>query len=259
MDILKPSQIPLILRGQAKHQKLVDLTNLFYGVKVGDQTFVDGNVLSVVNKKLTFDDLSFYASSYLASKSGNSPIEDAQGYEILVDAYNKLMTEHYDHNKIEGRNLIYGAIEGMANASGDKFTTYFPPVASQEFSEEINGEFEGIGAYVDMPKPGEFMIQGTIPGSPAEAAGVIAGDRVLKIDDYEITKDTSIRTAVSKIKGPSGSKVTLTILRNGETLTKILSRKRIKVELVTYKLLDSNTSYINISSFGNGTTDGFNK
>ncbi len=259
LDILKPSQIPLPLNGPATHQKMVELTNLFYGEKINGETVVDGSVLTAIRKKLTYDDLVFYASNYLASKGKNAPLQNAPGYDILADVYQRILTEHVDKDKMDPRNLIYGAISGMAEATGDKYTTYFPPVASQEFSNEINGEFEGIGAYVDMSKPGELIITGPIPGSPAEAAGLVSGDQILKVDDLAITKETSISDAVRKIKGPSGTTVTLTILRGGEMLTKIIERKKIKIDLVTYKKLDSQTSYIQITSFGDGTTAGFIK
>ena len=111
LDILSPTQIPLTLRGQATHKKLVDLTNIFYGEQVGDRILVDGNELTIINKKLTGEDLTYYAISYLASKSEPIGVEGAQGYEIFVDVYNKLTTEHFDRAKIEKRDLIYGAIE----------------------------------------------------------------------------------------------------------------------------------------------------
>jgi carboxyl-terminal processing protease len=259
LDILNPSQIPLSLRGEATHKKLVDLTNIFYGEKVWDRVLVDGNELTVINKKLTGEDLVYYASNYLATKSESNGIESVQGYDIFTDVYKKLTTEHFDRAKIEQRDLMYGAIEWLANGTGDKYTTYFPPLASAEFSEEINGEFEWIGAYVSMNKPGEFIIDSPLPRSPALEAWVQAGDRVLKIGDYEITRETSIKTAVSKIKWPAGSRVTVTLLRGGETIVVTIERRRIKIDLVTYKKLSNDTAYMAITSFGSGTRSGFSE
>jgi carboxyl-terminal processing protease len=238
---------------------MVELTNLFYGERVDGKILVDGSELTAIKKKLTYDDMVFYAGNYLASKGKNAPLQNAPGYDILADAYRRLLTEHIDHEKIDERALIQGAISGMADAAGDKYTTYFPPVAAQEFSDSLNGEFEGVGAYVDMAKPGELMITGPIPGSPAEKAGLLAGDRIIKIDTFEVTKDTALSDAIRKIKGPAGTQVKLTILRNGDTIEKQIERKKIKIDLVTYKKLDSQNSYIQITSFGAGTTEGFLK
>lgn len=259
LDILKPSQIPLVFQGQATHQKMIDYTNLFYGEKKNGVTLVNGTELKAIKKKLTYDDLVFYANNYLNSKASDAPIQNAAGFEILADAYQRLMMEHVDNAKFSQRELMYGAIEGMAKATGDQFTVFFPPAASQEFEGEINGEFEGIGAMLDMSVPGELMITSVLLGSPAEKAGVMGGDRILKVDDYEIVKTSSVENVIPRIKGPAGTFVTLNILRNGTKMDIKITRAKIKMEMVGYKKLDSNTSLITISSFGDGTIAGFRK
>ena len=105
---------------------------------------MNGTELRAIKKKLTYDDLVLYANNYLNSKSTEEPIQNAAGFEILADAYQRLMTEHIDNAKFSQRDLMYGAIEGMTKATGDQFTVFFPPAATQEFEESINGEFEGI-------------------------------------------------------------------------------------------------------------------
>jgi carboxyl-terminal processing protease len=259
MDIVKQSDIPLPLtRRTATHKKLVWLTNYFYGEKVDGKILVDGTELQYITRKLTYDDMVFYASNYLSSKSSWDPIQNAPGFEVLSDAYKKLVNEHIDRDLLDEQTLIYGAIEGMSKAANDPFTTYFPPAEATEFSEEMNGEFEGIGTYLEMIEPGVLMIISPIPGSPAEKAGILAGDRIMQVgSDYPIVKKTPVGEVITKIKWPAGTEVILKILRDGEEKSITVTRQKIKIELVTEKLLDASTAYIQISSFGNGTSEGF--
>lgn len=202
MDIVKQSDIPLPLTSRtATHKKLVGLTNQFYGEKVNGKILVDGTELEYITRKLTYDDMVFYAMNYLSTKSSDDPLRNAPGFEILSDAYRKLINEHIDKNLIKEQDLIYGAIEGMTKAANDPFTTYFPPAEATEFSEEMNGEFEGIGTYLEMTEPGVLMILSPVPGSPAEKAGILAGDRIIQVgSDYPIIKTTSVSEVISKIK-----------------------------------------------------------
>lgn len=117
LDILKPSQIPLKFTGLATHKKMVELTNLFYGEKIAGVTSVNGTVLTPIVKKLTYDDLLFYANNYINSKSGDAPIQNAGGFDILSDVYQRLKTEHIDKNSMDDRTLMYGAIKGMSEAT----------------------------------------------------------------------------------------------------------------------------------------------
>lgn len=86
--------------------------------------------------------------------------------------YVRLKTEHIDHANFTDEQLLDGAIKGMTDATGDQYTVFFPPSEAKEFNEDLSGEFEGIGAYVDMEKPGELRIVSPLPGSPAEKAGL---------------------------------------------------------------------------------------
>lgn len=100
------------------------------------------------------------------------PITTVSNFAILNDVYEKLKYNHYDSAKFRDEALIQGAAKGMAEASGDKHTAYFPPIESKNFQDELGGEFEGIGAYIDMPKPGELHIISPMSGTPAEKSGL---------------------------------------------------------------------------------------
>lgn len=100
------------------------------------------------------------------------PITTIPNFAILNDVYEKLKYNFYDSAKLRDEALIQGAAKGMSEASGDKHTAYFPPVESKNFQDELDGEFEGIGAYIDMPKPGELHIISPMSGTPAEKSGL---------------------------------------------------------------------------------------
>lgn len=185
------------------------------------------------------------------------PITTVSNFPILNDVYQKLKYDHYDSAKFKDEDLIQGAAKGMAEASKDKHTAYFPPVESKNFQDGLSGEFEGIGAYVDMPKPGELHIISPIPGTPAEKAGLKGGDTILKIDDLIITEETTLEEAVNKIKGAEGTTVKIRIRRGTAELDFNVIRAKITINYVEYKKLDNNDYLVKISLFGAGVKDAF--
>ena len=109
---------------------------------------------------------------------------------------------------------IWGAIEGLTDSLGDPYTVFFPPVESKLFEAEVRGNFEGLGMEI-VAQDGAITVIAPLKDSPAAIAGILAGDRIIKIDDKE-TSNLSTEDAVQLIRGPKGTSVTLTILREGE-------------------------------------------
>ncbi len=173
-------------------------------------------------------------------------------FAILNDVYEKLTKLHYDKDELVKSKLLHGAVKGMAQATDDEYTAYFPPVESKTFTESLQGEFVGIGAYVDMPQPGKFIITAPIEGSPAEKAWIKGGDQVIQVDDFVITEEHGTQTIIQHIKGERGTKVTLTIIRDGKTLEIDVIRDLIIIESVEEKKLDAGTAYIDINQFSDG-------
>ena len=109
---------------------------------------------------------------------------------------------------------VWGAIKGLTGSLDDPYTVFFPPVESELFEADIRGNFEGVGMEV-VAKDGAIIVIAPLKNSPASKAGIMAGDRIIKIDSKE-TAHLSTEDAVQIIRGPKGTRVTLTIFRNGE-------------------------------------------
>jgi C-terminal peptidase prc len=131
------------------------------------------------------------------------------------------------------QEMIEAATEAMVRELGDKYTAYIKPAQSKEYEEGLNGELEGIGAFVEM-LDGKVVITAPITGSPAELSGIMPGDIVTHVDGVTI-EDESLTDSVQKIKGPAGTKVVLKILRGNNTLEISVIRGKIQVPSVTLK------------------------
>lgn len=164
-----------------------------------------------------------------------------------------LVHEIFVDQPVDDTTLMRGAIKGMLDSLGDKHTGYIEPELLQQENAQLEGEYDGIGAYVDTT--GEFLIiTSPMPESPAEKAGLKTGDKVIKIDGEDMTGKNG-QYALTKVLGPKGTEVTLTILREGleEPFDVTIVRAKIEVPSVTYKMLENNIGYVQITTFGDKT------
>ncbi len=144
------------------------------------------------------------------------------------------------------KELIHGAIKGMVQQLDDKYSTYFLPANTKEYLDSVNGKFEGIGAYVEMVD-GDFTITSPLAGSPAEKAGIQGGDVVTHVDDVSILEKT-LRDSIDLIKGPAGTEVKLSIVRNGLRKEVVVSRAQVDVPAIEYDT-KSNVPILRIKKF----------
>ncbi len=149
-----------------------------------------------------------------------------------------ILHEHYYGDPPKGQDLTYAAIRGVLRALDDPFTSFVEPDLARIFEEDIQGEFEGIGATVRMNEEGELVIVAPIEGSPAEAAGLRPGDIVLEVDGKRI-KGMTLLEAVSLIRGPKGTRVRLKILRAGQEPFEVeIVRARIEIPTVSARIIE---------------------
>jgi carboxyl-terminal processing protease len=153
----------------------------------------------------------------------------AQLWQVL----NKLEANYYDPKAIDSQKLLNGAISGMVNSLEDPYTVYLPPQQNTDFKQGLAGKFEGIGAELGM-KGKQIIVVAPLDGSPAQKAGVKAGDSVLKVDDKP-TFGWTLNQAVEKIRGPKGTEVKLTVQHKAEDkpVDLKLTRDTIQVKSIT--------------------------
>jgi len=150
---------------------------------------------------------------------------------------------------ISNQNKIWGAIQGLANSYGDPYTVFFPPVESKSFEEEITGSFGGVGMEIGI-QDGVLTVVAPLKGTPAEAAGIKAGDKIISIGDKS-TLNISTDEAIGLIRGEVGTSVVVTFGRVGvkESITKTLVRANIEIPTVDTKILPGGVFVISLYSF----------
>jgi len=169
------------------------------------------------------------------------------------EAWN-LVHENYVDQPVDDVALMRGAISGMMGALGDQHSSYMDPEDFKQANSSLEGEYEGIGAYVDTTT--EYLtVTSPIPGSPAEKAGLLPGDAIVAIDGEDMTGIDGELVRL-KVLGPAGSTVHLSIMRDGEDhpLEFDIVRAKITVESASGKMLDNGIAYIRITTFGSRTT-----
>lgn len=221
-------------------------------VKVSDLAMVKEIMENGLYTEEDDDKLEYYLDVLSTSEEENK-------MKIFFDVYATLLTEYYDHENIDGNDLLYAGIEWLAQWAQDPYSVYFPPTESKNFEEWLSGEFEWIGAFVDMEKPGVLKIITPIVGTPSEKAGLKWWDIIVKVDGWEIQKNTMINDAVAKIKWPAGTSVVLTILRNGETFEITVLREKIIIKDVEYKMFPNGFFYIQVKNFWDTVFQEFKK
>lgn len=158
---------------------------------------------------------------------------------------------------VDDQHLVDGAIKGMVDSLGDPYSTYMDPKMASQFKEGLESSLTGIGAEVTMKK-GRLTIVSPIKGSPAEKAGVRPGDQVVKVNGESI-EGLDSGAAVSKIRGPKGSKAALEIVRPGthDPIRITVTRDEIPIKTVDARLDSDKIGRITITQFSEGTGKDF--
>lgn len=164
-----------------------------------------------------------------------------------------IVHQDYVDQPVDDVKMMQGAISGMLESLGDKHTSYMDPDQYKQQNMDLEGEYEGIGAWVDIT--GEYIIvTSPMPDSPADKAGIKPGDTVIAIDGEDMTGiDGSL--VLRRILGPAGTDVTLTIRREGQDPFDItITRAKIVVPSVILEMREDGIAYIQLTTFGDKTT-----
>lgn len=177
-----------------------------------------------------------------------------QRIKVFSEALNEIQKKYVEEK--DAKELIYGAIKGMMNTL-DPHSIFLSPEEFKELEIETTGIFSGIGIEITL-KDGLLTVVSPIEGTPADKAGLLPGDKILQIED-KITKNMTLNDAVRLIRGPKGTKVSLTILQEGAKEPKKFSivREVIPIKAVKYRMLEEGYGYIRISTFQDKTVEEF--
>lgn len=222
--------------------------------------------------------LSFFAG-YVSSQNGalgrdlptrvtiNREVPNEVNFAMFWRVWDTLKNSYYDPSKIREEELVYGAIRGMVAAVGDPYTVFLTPSEQKVTSEDLSGNFDGIGIQIGY-KGKDLAVIAPLPGSPAEEVGIRAGDLIaaVKDDSKEIDKGTdgmSLPEAVQIIRGTAGTKVTLALVREGEDKPIIVEvpRKSINVPSVVVEYIGDKKeiAHIKLLKFGGETRGEWSK
>ncbi len=178
-------------------------------------------------------------------------------FNLFWDVWDQLQDKYVDKDKLDDKKMFYGALRGLVDSIGDPYTVFMEPKEAKEFSDDLAGTFEGIGA--EIGKKDEIItIVAPLAGMPAEKAGLQAGDKIYAVDGQS-TAGFAIEEAVSKIRGAKGTEVVLTIFRKGFEKTKDFKiiRQTIFIKSVKTKMRDDKIFVITITNFNGDTSELF--
>jgi carboxyl-terminal processing protease len=191
----------------------------------------------------------------LFGPSGEAPTEADTLFAPFWEVWNLVHARYYDQ-PVDDNALMEGAIEGMLAVLDDPHTRYLSPEAEASTRERMDGEFQGIGAEVESVD-GNITIISPIVDSPAEAAGLLPGDILRAADGVDLT-GMDLSEAVSFVRGPAGTAVTLLVERNGEQFEVEIIRDVVALVSVRSEMLEEGLAYIRLTQFGYRSTEEIN-
>jgi len=210
------------------------LVILFLVVAIG--SFFGGSIYGSLNSPVILPD------------GGGSSTNDSS-FDKLFEVKDVLHQQYYQD--IDDEALLEGAIKGMVDAVGDPYTVFFNQEEYQEFQDDGQGNYVGIGVMVGI-KEDKIVVISPFEGSPAYEAGIRAGDFILKVEGVEY-KGSEMDKAVSVIKGEEGKPVTLTISQNGVEKDVTIVRASITLVNVQSEMVAGNIGHVTMLQFTNNT------
>jgi carboxyl-terminal processing protease len=185
-------------------------------------------------------------------------------FSLFWEVWDRVEASYLDKKAIDYKKMVYGAISGMVASLGDPYTAFLPPEDNKQSKEELAGSFEGVGMQLGY-KDSKVVVVAPLKGTPADAAGVKAGDIIVHLKDEKKSIDQEIDTmplpeVVNIIRGPKGTSITITFSREGvkEPLVITLNRETILVSSVEVSFID-NVAHLKLSRFGDRTDQEWQK
>jgi carboxyl-terminal processing protease len=173
-------------------------------------------------------------------------------FTLFWNVWDTVSKKYVDKKKVDTKKMYLGAIKGMVASLEDPYTFFLNTEENKQSKDDLGGKFEGIGAQLGL-KDGMTVVVAPLKNSPAEKAGIHAGDYIVKVDDVD-TKGMPLTQVVSKVRGNRGTKVKLTLLRDGQQIEVSVARDVIHIDSVELRFEDS-VAYLKLNQFGDNTVD----
>jgi carboxyl-terminal processing protease len=222
---------------------LVALVGFMFGILAERDVFSQGGI-------------AIGGKTILSAEPDAGNFDQLEEVRALIDAEYYYLPDDPAAREAFDQKLEYDAIRGMTEGLQDDYTAFLPPSEQAPVAEQMSGEYDGIGVWVEYPD-GKFQVVSPMPGSPAESAGIKAGDIILEADGHPLT-GIGEEAALLLLRGPAGTSVTLTIQRLGvdSPITLQVVRDKIATPAVFYEFLpESGVARIQVTVFGDKTTE----
>lgn len=185
-------------------------------------------------------------------------------FKLFWQVWALVSSQYVDKKAVDPQKMFYGAVAGMVAALGDPYTVFLPPEDQKSITEEINGAFEGVGIQLGYDKNKRLAVIAPVKDTPADRAGVKAGDLILKIGGKDAV-NLSLPEAVNLIRGPKGTTIALEIYHDGDAKAKTVELKRDTIVVKSVELEEKTSpkgkkvSLIKLSRFGERTFTEWNQ
>lgn len=197
-----------------------------------------------------------YSTIGVTSGTNSTSTSNEKSLTKILREFKTILQSKYIGD-VDEEKMIEGAIKGYVEGLGDPYTEYLTIEEMEELTEETNSKYVGIGVYVaNNTEDNTILVVGVMKESPALEAGMQAGDILLKVEGTEY-KGEELSKATSVLKGEEGTDVNVTILRDGEELELVVTRRTINVAHVASKMLDNKIGYIQVDAFDDGVAEDF--
>lgn len=209
--------------------------------------------------------LTFIISNSISISKGDKVLISKEDFDLInqykraFDVRNIIENYYVDKGTIDESKLAEGAAKGVAESLGDPYTVYWTPKEYEENMIQTEGEYAGVGIIVE-PLNGNIVVVSPIEDTPAYKAGIKSQDIIVKVDGKDVSGD-KLDEAVSMMRGTPGTKVKITIYREGQNMPFDIELTRAKIQMKSVKgeMLDNKIGYIRISQFQLDTANEFKK
>ena len=219
-------------------------------IQLNKKSFISGIAVGLVSAALC---AGVYAQTPMLHGIFSKQLTMDEKMDYITNLLNQYYVDELDFSQMEE-----GVYAGMVAGMGDPYTMYMSAEEFQEFNQSTEGSFYGIGVTVSMMEDNSIVVVAPVSGSPADKAGVLPDDRIIKVNGEDVT-GKSLDEVVDMMKGEKDTNVTVTFYRPSESRSfeSVLKRTEVKVETVKYEMKENQIGYIQISQFTNVTYEQF--